>query len=388
MALPDTTVCYYDSTMSGAPALSGTAGTLIAVLDACLVNGFGSKTLDSLVVTDNVATGTVGAGHNLALVGGVGPVIEIAGATPGALNGKWRVASVPGSTTFTFATEGISNQTATGTITAKRAALDWAKTYSGTNKAAYRPNDVTSSRLYLRVDDTGSGAANYARARGYETMSDVDTGTGPFPTDAQLSGGLYVAKSSTTDGAARAWRIIGDPLGFALLVLRDGTNWIGHWFGDLVSAKPGDAYHFLTCACTNSSTVNGGLPTFNSVTGHYMARSYAQTGGSIQVIKLSHRLATLGMGYTSDGLLPYPNSADNRFYATPVHVFEGTAETNTIPLRGLFPGIYAPLHKATNFSDASTQTDIDELPGKTLFLQKVYSGANYFAAIDLTGPWR
>jgi len=56
--MPDTSVVYFDSTMTGAPALSGTAGTLIGLLDACLQDGFGGVTLDSLVVASNVATAT------------------------------------------------------------------------------------------------------------------------------------------------------------------------------------------------------------------------------------------------------------------------------------------------------------------------------------------
>lgn len=174
--MPDTSVRYYDSTMAGAPALSGTVGALIGVLDACLVNGFGTVTLNSLVVAGNVATGTVNAGHGFAMIGGaVGPVIAIAGATPAGLNGTWCIASVPGSTTFTFSTAGIADQAATGTITAKRPPLGFSKAFSGTNKAAYRADDVASSRLYLRVADDGTGAATYARVRGFETMSDVDT---------------------------------------------------------------------------------------------------------------------------------------------------------------------------------------------------------------------
>ena len=35
------------------------------------------------------------------------------------------------------------------------------------------------TRLYLRVADDGTGAATYARVRGYESMSDVDTGSDP-----------------------------------------------------------------------------------------------------------------------------------------------------------------------------------------------------------------
>jgi hypothetical protein len=34
------------------------------------------------------------------------------------------------------------------------------------------------------------------RASGYESMSDVNTGTGPFPTAAQVAGGGYWEKSA------------------------------------------------------------------------------------------------------------------------------------------------------------------------------------------------
>ncbi len=77
-----TAVKYYDSTMSGAPSLSGTAGALVGVLDACLVDGFGSVTVDSLTVASNVATATISGGHQFAMIGNTGPVITIAGANP------------------------------------------------------------------------------------------------------------------------------------------------------------------------------------------------------------------------------------------------------------------------------------------------------------------
>lgn len=89
MALLNTDVRYFDSTMSGAPTLQGVAGSAISVLDACLINGFGTVTVNGLVVSNNVATVTVSTGHNLGMIRGVnnvspgvGPVIQIAGASP------------------------------------------------------------------------------------------------------------------------------------------------------------------------------------------------------------------------------------------------------------------------------------------------------------------
>lgn len=125
--MTDTSVRYYDSTMTGAPnTVNNTAGGLLSVLNACLDTGFNSVTLTSLAVSSNVATATKANHGFAALTDGtirVYPVIRISGATPAELNGDWRLASIPDADTFTFATTGISDQTASGTITAKRAPL-------------------------------------------------------------------------------------------------------------------------------------------------------------------------------------------------------------------------------------------------------------------------
>ena len=387
--MADASVRYFDSTMSGAPSLSGTAGTLISVLDACLINGFGTVTLNSLVVSSNVATGTVSAGHGFSMIGSaVGSVITIAGATPSGLNGTWRIASVADSTHFTFVTSGISDQTATGTITAVRAPLGFSKAYSGTNKAVYRANDVMSSRLYLRVADDGTGTATYARIRGYESMSDVDTGTGPFPTDAQISGGLYWGKSSAASSTARAWRLIGDSQGFYLLVNQDGSGaWISAAWVDIPSEKAGDAYRALIIGGTSTAVSNQGyLQTINSTTGHYFARSYVQTGTSIAAFKLSHYLAANGIGYYG---IAYPAPMGGQFYCAPVDVWEGAAYASATALRGPLPGIYAPLHPGSQLTDGSFQTDVIGLDGRTLLVQILkYGGSSFAAAFDLTGAWR
>lgn len=387
--MADTSVRYFDSTMAGAPAMSGTAGALISVLDACLTNGFGTVTLDSLVVSSNVATGTVSAGHGFSMIGSaVGSVITIAGATPSGLNGTWRIASVADSTHFTFATSGISDQTATGTITAVRTPLGFSKVYSGTNKAAYRADDIASSRLYLRVADDGTGAATYARIRGYESMSDVDTGTGPFPTDTQVSGGLYWGKSSVASSTARAWRLFGDSQGFYLCVNQDGSGaWIGAAWADIPSEKAGDAYRTLIIGGTSATVSSqGALPFINATTGHYLSRTYTQTGTAISAFKLSHHIAAAGMGYYG---IAYPAPMGGQFYCAPVDVWEGATYSAATALRGPLPGVYAPLHPGSQLTDGSFQTDVTGLDGRTLLVQALKSGgSSYAAALDLTGPWR
>jgi len=365
-------VRYYESTMSGAPSLSGTAGALISVLDACLVDGFGSVTVDSLVVASNVVTATVSAGHQFAMVGNTGPVIRIAGASPSGLNGDWRV-TVTSSTVFTFATSGIGDQTATGTITAKRAPAGFSKAFSGTNKAAYRSDDITGTRLFCRIDD---GYTTYSRIRGYEAMSeDVDTGTGLFPTDEQISGGGYVYKATGTN---QHWALYTD--GRMIYFFCDTSNnayWAGGFvFGDIDSYVASDAFG---CLLISTSTATGSVFTYTlSNTGNaYLARSYTQLGNSITTAKYSHgKSSSLGnAGQT------YPSPADNRIHLWPVECWDST--TNA---RGMMPGLWNPIHTG-NTPHGFIVDDIPNLPGRTLKLQTTGSLV-YGCAIDLTGPWR
>lgn len=370
-------VTYFASTMSGAPSLNNAVNTAVAVLDACLVDGFGSVTVDSLVVASDVATATVSGGHQFAMVGNTGPVIRISGANPPALNGDWRV-TVTSSTVFTFATMGITDQTATGTISAKRAPAGFSKAFSGTNKAAYRSDDVTGNRHYLRVDD--SIGAN-ARLRGFETMSDVDTGTGPFPTDAQISGGLYLGKSSSA--TVRAWFLISD--GLMVYFMADYT---GSWsnggggliFGDPVTYKTPDAYATVIIAGTSSGAQTECQRLFNNL-GSYVARAVSQLGTSQPQYRCSHRATDTSLG-SGANLQAYPSPADNAVHLWPVESWDGTV----FAARGIMPGLWNPLHNG-NPPHLTVIEDIPQLPGRTLLTLHGWNSSNK-ACFDLTGPWR
>lgn len=377
MAVANTEVKYYRSTDSGAPTLSGEAGKLINVLDG-LIAGYGQVTLDSLVVASDVATGTLSTGHGFVMVGGtVGPVILIAGATPSSLNGEWRIATVPGSTTFTFVTEGISDQTATGTITAKIAPAGRTKVYSGTNLAAYQCDDPTGNQFFHYIDDTN---ATNARFRGYESMTSISSGTNPFPTDAQQSGGLYFYKSSAASSATRPWIAILDQ--HLIYLFADGANnsaWNGFLlFGDGNSYKANDAY-----ACLVLGAVTAGNDTYfyslNTVQGSYTARSYTQVGTSIATGRTSHGRMNY-IGYTTGGNPVLPSPVDNNAHVWPVEFYE-----NAGPGRGLMPGLWCPVHNG-GISHGTLISDIANLPDHVLMCHK--TAGSYYPAMDISGPWR
>lgn len=322
------TVRIYQSTDASAPTLNGTAGSVIALLDAVLVNGYGSLT-----------------------------------------------------------------------------AAGWTKSYSGTNLAAYRP--PSGNQLYLRVDDTG---AQEARLVGYETMSDVNTGTGPFPTAAQQSGGLYLRKSSTADATARPWVIIasatafyffGCPVettatGFNSMVANDGG---GHFFfGDLVTYMAGtDTYATMIIApiatgggsigrigMRNSATFNGTLSTNG---GHFVARAYTQASGAAAVAKVVPNDYSDGGTLSISSLLPvFPDPCTGNLNFSVIEIMEQNTG-NTYIVRGRLPGAFCPVHMLPG-GTGDIVSGTGSYNGRSWFIVSAFNLSSIGRiAIELTNNW-
>lgn len=183
-----TDIKFYVHTNTNAPQLTNTFGCMIALLDACLINGFGSQVVTSLVASGTTVTATFGTAHNFMQY----QVIKISGANQPEFNGEHRIINIPTTSSLTFdlaASPSVS--TATGTINCALPALGWEKPFSSAGKAAYRSKNVLlPSRPFLRVVDEidpvwTSTYAKYAKVGVVEDMSDIDTMMGiqaPFDT--------------------------------------------------------------------------------------------------------------------------------------------------------------------------------------------------------------
>lgn len=390
-----TSVKFFHSAMPNAPVLSGTAGSLLAVLDACLADGFGLKTADSIVVAGGVATATFSTGHSFE----PDTVMLVAGATPAGLNGEKRVLTTS-TNTVTFSAAGIPDLTATGTITAKLAPAGWAKVFSATNLAAYRSLDVESTRMFLRVDDTG---ATNARVVGYESMTDVNTGVGPFPTSTQIAGGGWWPKANGANATARAWTLVADSKGFWLHMHTNtispgaaGSVW---GFGDFASLKSGDPYACqLFCAksdiagSSGSSTQSVEYCASSPVADSgYIPRSYTSLGGSVAgatYVTSGWDTGAGASGNVQNGTMPmYPNGPDNGLALSGKAIVEPG-----VCLRGRTRGIYLVVqrcHERFNWRDKIDGQGT--LLGRKLVAIKcggpagTSSGGLVF--VDITGPW-
>ncbi len=394
----DTTVKCIHSAMPGAPTLTNTAGSLIGLFDACLVNGFGTGNVDSIVIAGGIATVTRAAGHPFT-VDAVDSVALIAGAnvTGGTINGERKVLASPAptSTTYCFDATGVPNQTATttGTITHKVAPLGYQKLFTGANLAAYKPGDPAATGCVLRVDDTGT---TVARVIGFETMSDINTGTGQFPTTAQLNAGGYFPKSNAVAGN-RPWMLIGDGRIFYFMSAWNSgnTNYgIPFAFGDINALKSPDPYAAVLFA--PDSDYSGVQPgnTLASELSHssgstrvgcfFAPRQYTGLGGSIPLGRSMPSPVGGGPGIsgTASWVLPYPSPTDGGLYVAPMFV----PETSGV-LRGSMPGFW-PVPQAVGGTAFVTRDRVTGIAGMAGRVMRAVTLAGGVAFFDVTGPWR
>jgi len=396
-------VKWYDSAMEGAPLLSsGSAGSahttnpgsLIALLKAILVTGFGVKAVSSAVYDSQAATITltVAAGHKFL----TGQIIELSGANEANFNGEYRVTSI----TSTTVVVGLDNGTpaassATGTLSMKIPSLGWEVEYedAGTYRCIFKRTDAEATGVRLYVDNSAwSGWNNnygyLAKVSMVENVVDIST----FDT-------VYEYRWPCSHNyATPEWQAVGD--GRMLYFMPAYGAYYGnrtrglYAFGDINSIRPGDQYHCLLIhypvltndrnwTTSSSSHYTNGLRF--SDTGHKrLARSHHQLPGSVSAFWRG--LAS----YFGEGM-SIPNPADNGFYVStepvPVH--------DDLSYRGSLPGVVVP-YATTSAYDKQHLDNLPGLPDKLIRLllcnREEYAGggSDYRRLIgfDIKGPWR
>ena len=388
----------FDSSQLGAPVLSGLQGALRGVIKACAIDGFGAGAVATLTVSAGVATATYSGSHPFK----VGYVAQYAGATPAALNGNKVILSIT-SSSVTFAAPGVPDGAATGSITSKAAPAGWQELFAGTlaNVIALKPTAVEATGCVLRIDDTTTSTA---RIVGYESMSDINTGAGKFPTEAQFAGGLYLPKSNQSNSVARPWRLYASErvLILAVAPFEYYPDAFGVYvLGDFVSSKGVDPYACIVSGggpgvSTNADgySLDGSAAVSTQTAtnfGCYAARGSFAVGGAVPMNKLGP-LASSGRVFSgsknySAMPLTFPNPSDNSLRVGPVDLYQGG------DLRGMLPGV---LHSPQPLISSGAFATGLRIAG-----QGAYAGRNFEAItvgdpgsaaagvvfVDVTGPW-
>jgi hypothetical protein len=331
--MPFTQLTQYTSNTIGSPPLNGRSGSLINVLDFCLVSGSGwAKTFNSASSTD---------GANVFAA--------------------YRPPS--GSRMTLFVNDSGANQT----IRAGEAWIMGYENFQGLGEPA--GGDVTSS---------------------------IGSGSGQFPLTAQSSTGhLAVRKSSgagTSPWLERPWYLFADAYTMYMFPSSEGnTTLYFMWgFGDIFSLKGTDdvfrcmifgreADNSTTMgggSIDNSDTVCGMSITANNSRGSYLVRTSA--GIQTPVIFNRHGNISWNTSATSTvavGTLYPPNIADGSFFLAPIHISENLSQF----MRGRLRGLYYVGHPFTSFVDGQTFQGINDYAGKTFqIITPSASGTAYY----------
>lgn len=208
-----TDIKFYVHSNNNAPQLQNAYGSMIGVLDACLVNGISLGQVSSLTAIGTTVTAVFSTAHNLLQY----QVLKLAGANQSEYNGEHRILTVPNATSVTFQLANVpSVTTASGVITASLPPLGWERPFSSNHpisgwKAAYRSKNVLlASRPFLRVADEPDPAYNtnyakFAKVGIVEDMLDIDTMIGvQAPFDASAPNKNWIGTGSGTS-AINGW---------------------------------------------------------------------------------------------------------------------------------------------------------------------------------------
>ncbi len=393
----DTSVKWAHSGQIGSMVLTGAPGSKVALLRAFLVDGWGLKSVDSLVTSSGVATITVTGTHPAQ----VDTVILVEGVTGAltALNGEQKVTAVTGST-ISFATA-AANGTAAGSITTKMAPAGWSMPFSATNVGVFRSDDVTSNRRFVRIADT---ATHRSRIHVYENMTTVSSGTGPMPTSAQVSGGAHLPKLSDgfTTSLTSNWAIFANGKRVFVFVApysSQGAAYTGgllYGWGDFPSLKPGDVYNtFLAAGADSNFSYNLGLSDwYEGWPGLWIQRLHTAAANARPGGKLMSAIEIFTGKYAGSGPLgPFPSVVGGGLILAPSWLFADVV--GTYGLRGPLPGLWqSPQTVAPGqFAHGDIVPGVGVTAGRRLFAVHAVPGAGATSPspggtfIDITGPW-
>jgi hypothetical protein len=323
-------------------------------------------------------------------------VIRISGITDTGytgLNGDFRVGTVINTLSVSIDATGFSDATLASTVTALLPPLGWTKVYSATNKAVYQSSDATSSKMLFALDDT---VVQYSNWRGYESMTDVSTGTGQFPTTTQQSVWVWY---KVYDATNQGWSLFGDSKTFYFLHYPSNnyrTYPMIHGMGDFIPIVSSDAYRAFLGGTYYKDGNNNAYAQYTSIgcadpsyAFLYTPRSYNTLPNAPVYLRSRWNMYNYnlsdGGGCISGapGSMPWPNPIDGGLVLSDTYLVEG------YNLRGRMPGVYCtPQGPGRNLAHATVFTGIGAANRNYIYMWNTGNGSGGGVFFDITGPWQ
>jgi len=318
----------YNSSDIGAPTLSGVTGSLISVLDAVLVNGYGSF---------------AGAGWTKPLpnTGSYGMYKQGNGSTcslfiydSGSSNGAGAEAQATGWDSITLMNDG-----------------------------AVTGSNPFPTYAQLSVGLGGGGGA----------------------------GAVTIRKSNAKTSNSKEWIIFADSSSMYMFIKTNdfGNGYTGFFFGDFYSLRSGSVDNSRcmiigrTAASSSLATVEQ-LPALSGTSlttaraGHFVAHTYSGGGTSITIGK--HGDGVKGNIGGLDGSVPYLNAVDNGVYISPIWLVENSTGT----IRGRMRGFYQFCHSTSSLINNQIFSGSTDFPNQTfqVIVPAVPTGSYFMETSD------
>lgn len=349
MSLSQFTI-YTSSDPYGPGPMMGVTGSLVQILDACLVNGYGS-----------------GSSYYKPAAGWTKPLANISGTLA-----CYKQAS--GSQMVLYVNDSGPNVTST----AKEA---WVCGFT----------QITSL--------TGSSGAGSRFTGSYG--NGAGSGQFPLPQQQNTYGHCVVRKSVTADTTQRSWVVVADACTMYMwtLVGDNSAIYYGHWsFGDIYSLVTNDIGKCYIYAQGNENTALGstndcsdcqnmgpqrdqGNNLLGALSGHYVVSAPTGTGGSLGFARkgdpgIAANGGTRNVYITSlNGIIGTPNSYDNNLYFAPLWMVDPTNGG----MRGQFRGLYQICHPISNFVDGQIIKGSGDYVGKTFIVVRTSAQQSMWA---------
>jgi hypothetical protein len=330
------TVRIYRSSDASAPSLTGQVGSLVALFDACLVNGYGSQTAagwtKALTATNKAAykQNTTGANNSS------GMYMYVDDTGPGA--GAAREARVCG-----FETMSAITPTGTGQFpTSAQSAI-------GVGTLVIRKSTT--------ADATARNWTLIANGQTIYLFTEAGDNTAPLAAFAFFFGDFKSYKTSDQ---------------YAVMIMARQTENSG--------GASGEAFNVIGDA-TTSMTLN------SKSFGHFIARSWTGIGGSVNAAKVTD-FGKIGRGLSgnwngdiattsntnggftfgrnlSSAILMTPNGPDGALLLSPVYI------SHNFAFRGYFPGLWCPLQDRPFAHNDTITIASGNLNGKSMVCQQI-----------------
>ena len=324
MASP--TVTLYSSTDPSAPVLNGNSGSLITVLTACLVSGYGTKAGAGWTLLGSSSSSNYTAMYKMG--SGSGYVMQINDNSPSSSNAVWSSGINGGAPSSTFA-GGLSLSFTTSGLTIIKSLQALSTT------AVPWWVIATSNMMYLVISPGlcfgstySSGAQQLCYMYSFGDLYGLKSGDN--------NGCLLIADNGYPEQATYGASIIGmGKIGFNSIDLA-ATHWLGNSAngasGSIMAGKVMDQSLF-SCPVDTNGYMNGNGFSYNGRISYNSNSLYSAGPG-------------LNPNYNSSitsgsNIIQVPNAYDQGYYMSPFRII-----SQLEGLRGYMPGIWAPQQTA------------------------------------------